>query len=61
MRQDFDNATIKIWFSSGASRNFYYVSVIERRGDTLSVNTSGGALYIVNWGNVTMIEEVPEE
>lgn len=60
MKQDFDNATIKIWFVSGASRNFFYVSSIERQGDTLSVITSGDALYLVNWNNVTMIEEVAE-
>lgn len=59
--EQFDHAYLKLWFvGSNLSRNFNDVMTIERNGDVIKVWRYNGDVYIVNWNNVTMIEEVNE-
>jgi len=54
----FDNANLKFWFINGNCRNIPNVVEIERQGDSMLVLTSDDCTYIVNFSNVTLIEEV---
>jgi hypothetical protein len=54
----FDSATLKFWFVNGNCRKIAKVVEIDRQGDSMQVLTSEGNTYIVNFSNVTLIEEV---
>jgi hypothetical protein len=58
-QQQFDHAYIKLWYvGSNISRNFSDVMTMQRNGDILKLYQYDGTTYIVNWNNVTLIEEV---
>lgn len=58
-QQQFDHAYIKLWFvGSNVSRNFQDIMTIQRDGDVMKLFQYDGTTYIVNWSNVTLIEEV---
>lgn len=59
MKAEFDNATIKIWFSSQhTSRNIKNVREIIQEGNTALIKTSEGNQYLISMQNVNMIEEI---
>jgi len=53
----FNNALIKVWFSSGACKNFEHVTSVVRKGDGLTMVTDGN-MVILNWNNINFVEEV---
>jgi hypothetical protein len=58
-QQQFDHAFIKLWFvGSSISRNFTDIMTMQRNNDVLKLYQYDGTTYIVNWNNVTLIEEV---
>jgi endo-1,4-beta-mannosidase len=58
MKTQFDSpVTLKFWWISGHSRNFHGVKSIERKGSDMVVETDR-AIVLVNWNNVTVLEEV---
>lgn len=63
MTQTFDQALLKVWFSQGhTSRNFSKVVKMEWKScDALLIENIAGAVYILNWGNISMIEEIHDE
>jgi hypothetical protein len=59
MKAEFDNATIKIWFSSlSTSRNFHNVTEIIQSENMALIRTKDGKQHLVNMANVNLIEEV---
>jgi hypothetical protein len=59
MKAEFDNAMIKIWFSSlSTSRNFRNVTEIIQSENMALIKTNDGRQHLVNMGNVNLIEEV---
>jgi hypothetical protein len=53
----FDHVLLKFWFTGGISRNISNVIEIAREGNFMAVYT-GNATYIINFDNVSMIEEI---
>lgn len=59
MKAQFDNASLKIWFSnSGTSRNLHNVVEIEHVGNVMTIKQSDGKTTLVNFDNVNSIEEM---
>ena len=59
MKAEFDNATIKCWFTAkGVSRNFENVTEIIMSENSYLIKTADGNQYIMPMGNVNMIEEI---
>jgi hypothetical protein len=59
MKAEFDNAIIKVWFSSlSTSRNFYNVTEIIQSENMALIKTKDGKQHLVNMGNVNLLEEV---
>ncbi len=59
MKAEFDNAMIKIWFSSlSTSRNFHNVTEIIQSENMALIKTKDGKQHLVNMANVNLIEEV---
>ena len=59
MKAEFDNAMIKIWFSSlSTSRNFHNVTEIIQSENMALIKTKDGKQHLVNMSNVNLIEEV---
>lgn len=62
MKAEFNNATIKIWFSSQhVSRNIYNVTEIIQEENTALVKTSDGDQFLVSMQNVNLIEEIEKK
>jgi hypothetical protein len=59
LKAEFDNAMIKIWFSSlSTSRNFHNVTEIIQSENMALIKTKDGKQHLVNMSNVNLIEEV---
>lgn len=57
--QQYDHAIFKVWFGGAStSRNFDHVMEIARAGDAMTITTSSGNKYLLNWSNINMIEEI---
>jgi hypothetical protein len=54
----YDHAYLKFWFVSGQSRNLEKVMAVQRIGNTLKVANSSNSIFIINFDNVTLMEEV---
>lgn len=62
MKAVFDNAIIKIWFTSQhTSRNIHNVTEIIQEGNTALVKTSKGDQFLISMQNVNMIEEIDKK
>jgi len=59
MKAEFDNAYIKVWFSTqSTSRNFYNVTEIIMQENVVLIKTKEGHQNLLNLNNVTLIEEI---
>lgn len=59
MKAEFDNATIKVWFSSQhTSRNFSNVVEIIYDGNLALIKTAEGHQHLLNMANVNLLEEI---
>ncbi|NMB98135.1 MAG: hypothetical protein GYA02_16280 [Clostridiaceae bacterium] len=59
MTAEFDNATIKVWFTTkGVSRNFENVTKIVMSESSYLIQTANGNQYILSLPNVNMLEEI---
>ena len=59
LKAEFDNAIIKVWFSSlSTSRNFYNVTEIIQSENMALIKTKDGKQHLVNMANVNLLEEV---
>jgi hypothetical protein len=59
--QQYDYALLKIWFANReSSRNFRHVTWLIWEDGALFVMNGKWILAILNWANVTMIEEINE-
>jgi len=59
--QQYDHSLLKIWFANReSSRNFSHVTWLIWEDGVLSVMNGKRVLAILNWANVTMIEEINE-
>ena len=59
MKAEFDNATIKVWFTAkGVSRNFENVTKIVMSESSYLIQTANGNQYILSLPNVNMIEQI---
>ncbi len=59
MKAEFDNATIKCWFTAkGVSRNFYNVTEIIMSENSYLIKTAEGEQYIMPMANINIIEEI---
>ncbi len=59
MKAEFDNATIKCWFTTkGVSRNFENVTKIVMSESSYLIQTANGNQYILSLPNVNMIEQI---
>jgi hypothetical protein len=54
----YDHALLKFWFVSGQSRNLQNIMAIQRIGNTLKVANSSNSIFIINFDNITIMEEV---
>lgn len=54
----FDRASLKIWFVYSYCRNIDNVLAMERCGNAIKVYIESGRVFIINWDNITFIEEV---
>ena len=62
MKAKFDNAKIKIWFSSQhTSRNIYNVTEIIQEGNTALIKTAEDNQFLISMQNVNMIEEIDKK
>lgn len=62
MKAEFDNATIKVWFTTkGVSRNFENVTKIVMSESSYLIQTANGNQYILSLPNVNMLEEIETE
>ncbi len=60
--QKFDHALIKVWFGGAhTSRNFPGVMSMGKKGNVLTITNSSGTVYVLNWDNINMIEEINDE
>jgi len=57
MRVKFNQANIKVWFVSGTCRNFHGVDWIDYDW-AVTIHTANDTTYLLNWNNITLIEEV---
>ncbi len=59
MKAEFDNATIKCWFTAkGVSRNFQNVTEIIMSENSYLIKTAEGEQYIMPMRNINIIEEI---
>ncbi len=58
MKTQIDNATLKIWFHSGISRNITNVVEINHEGSLMSITQANRNVILINFDKVTMIEPV---
>jgi hypothetical protein len=59
--QQFDHAMLKVWFSGGNySRNVADVMTVERNGNVLTVYSYDQRIFIFNWDNISLIEEIEQ-
>jgi hypothetical protein len=62
MKAEFDNATIKVWFSTlSTSRNFHNVTEIVQESNAVLIKIGNGDQHLLNFDNVNMIEEIETE
>lgn len=56
MKQSFNNATIKIYFTAASRcRNLYNVTEMDKVDDVLRI-LSHGEVILLNWNNITTVE-----
>ena len=59
MKAEFDNATIKCWFTAkGVSRNFENVTEIIMSENSYLIKTADGGQYLLSLFNVNLLEEI---
>ena len=59
MKAEFDNATIKVWFTTkSVSRNFENVTKIVMSESSYLIQTANGNQYILSLPNVNMLEQI---
>ena len=59
MRAEFDNATIKIWFTGqSVSRNIKNVTEIRHDGNLAIIKTAEGKHFLISMLNMNLIEEL---